>query len=448
MSVRPPSFRDWLGAQVHREDMVGSLARLEVSNIEKVKAQGFDRWLAGIVEGQILALVVDDARREHAHCLEELAASGHSESWPLWLHHQPSGEEHSARWARHRAEPHITFERFNHGLHKALRKRVERVRRLYLDTCHWIRLRDVILGRPAPTIYVALLARLRELKATDKILCPLSYPMYHELAKQSDDKTRRTMARLMDDLSEGICIQPPNQIERIELKRHILRIVLGPDAPDVGEWLWVKASGIVGEMIPMPLAKWTPEEVTLIQKVTFEGLWNLPLSAVVEFFQEKLAANDLKPLADAYNADARRYREKKVPFERVRHEETAHLFHLLRQSHYMAIAKEVWDQFPEECATAHTNGVSMQPDPMCLATLQIKAQVHAAFFVASGAMKFESNDLVDALHASVSLPYFNAVFLERPLASRLMTKPLELDRAYGTKVMWDPAEVLQWLETA
>jgi hypothetical protein len=57
----------------------------------------------------------------------------------------------------------------------------------------------------------------------------------------------------------------------------------------------------------------------------------------------------------------------------------------------------------------------------------------------------QSNDLIDALHASVSLPYFDAVFLERPLAMQLTAKPLELDRAYGSKVIWDPAEVLQWL---
>jgi hypothetical protein len=198
-------------------------------------------------------------------------------------------------------------------------------------------------------------------------------------------------------------------------------------------------------MIPVPKAKWTPDEATLIQKVVFEGQWNMPISAIAEFDREKLATNDLKPLADAYNTDARKYRENKTSFERVRHEEMAHLFQLMRKNHFEAMASEVWYQFPEECAAVQAKGVPMQPDPMCLATLQIKARVHAAFFVSSGAMKFESNDLIDALHASVSLPYFDAVFLERPLATRLMTKPLELDRAYGTKVMWDPADVLQWL---
>jgi hypothetical protein len=311
-----------------------------------------------------------------------------------------------------------------------------------------VRLRDVILGRPVASVYVALLARLRELKAADRIICPLSYPMYHELAKQSDDNTRRTMAKLMDDLSEGICIQPPNQIERIELKRHILRLILGQDAPDLSEWLWVKAFGVFGEMIPVPMANWTPEEITLIQKVTFEGLWNLPISAVAEFYEAKLAANDLQPLADAYNTDARKYRENKVPFEKVYHEEMAHLIQSLFKNNFAAMAKEVWDQFPDECAAIQAKGGTMQPDPMCLATLQIKARLHAAFFVSSGAMKFESNDLIDALHASVSLPYFDAVFVERPLATRLSTKPLELDRAYGTKVMWDPKEVLQWLASA
>jgi hypothetical protein len=151
------------------------------------------------------------------------------------------------------------------------------------------------------------------------------------------------------------------------------------------------------------------------------------------------------PLADAYNADARKYRENKTSFERVYHEEMAHLFQLLRKNHFVAIAKEVWDQFPDECAAAEDKGDSIQPDPMCLATLQIRAKVHAAFFVASGAMKFESNDLIDALHAAVSLPYFDAALLDGPMAKKLTTKPLGLDQSYGTKVMWDPRDLLQWL---
>lgn len=440
-----PSLQDWIDAQVHREDLIGSIARMKLSQLNRVRELGFDRWLAELEASAVLGLVVNDARREFARCLEELKVSGHSESWPLWLHNRLGEEDLSALWEKHRSEQHVSFEKFHHGLHKALRRRVERVARVYLDTCYWVRLRDVILGRPVADDYVVLLARLRELKAADRILCPLSFPMYHELAKQSDDHTRRTMASLMDELSEGICIQPPNQIERIELKRHILRSVLGPEAPDVGEWLWVKASGICGEMIPVPKAKWSEENVTLIQKVFLESQWNHSISTLAEFYRKHPADDVLTSLAEAYNTDAQKYREQQVPFERVWHEEMANLFKPLWENHFEAIARQVWDQFPAECAEALEKEGSIKPDPMCLATLQIKARLHAAFFVSSGAMKFESNDLVDALHAAVSLPYFDAVFLERPLAIRLKTKPLEFEKEYGATVMWNPSEVLDWL---
>ena len=57
-------------------------------------------------------------------------------------------------------------------------------------------------------------------------------------------------------------------------------------------------------------------------------------------------------------------------------------------------------------------------------------------------MRFEANDLVDALHAAVAIPYCDLLFVERPLAHRLNTKPLDLGSLYGKPITGDPAEFL------
>ena len=61
-------------------------------------------------------------------------------------------------------------------------------------------------------------------------------------------------------------------------------------------------------------------------------------------------------------------------------------------------------------------------------------------------MKFEANDLIDAQHAAVGLPYCDLLFVDKPLAHRLNSKPLDFGRVYGKPITGDPVEFLTWLE--
>lgn len=235
----PPLFDKWLSGQCHRQDLVGSLARLRVSNSSKVREVGFDAWIEGVRSGGILAHTVDQARIEYSVCAEALSANGHSPSFPL-LYRTMTEDAICETFARHRVEPEVTTQRHLHRLHKELAAQLEPVTRVYLDTNHWIGMRDIILGRQTKSEYAALLNRLRAMRKAGRVICPLSFPLFSELQKQKDDQTRRLTAQLMDELSGGACLQPPNQIERIEIKRQILRQVLGPNAPDLFEWMWTK----------------------------------------------------------------------------------------------------------------------------------------------------------------------------------------------------------------
>ena len=110
------------------------------------------------------------------------------------------------------------------------------------------------------------------------------------------------------------------------------------------------------------------------------------------------------------------------------------------------IADEILRKYPKECAAGSAGGKEKQkPDPSMLASVQILAGVHASFFAASSTMKFEANDLIDAQHAAIALPYCSALFVEKPLAHRLTTKPLDYGVVYGKPVFSDPDEFLVWL---
>lgn len=444
-----PSFSDWLLGQTHRDDLVGSLANLSLSGSQSKGERGFDAWLKELEDGIIMKSAVDDARAEYAQCVHELQAIGHSESFPIW-YRAGSEEMMAASWARHRATPDKAPEKYLHELHKALRKEVESVQRLYLDTHFWIRLLNVILGRskPADVAYATLLTRLRDLRNQKKLICPCSYPLFHELLKQNDPNTRRRMAALIDELSGSVCIQPPNQLERIELKRQFLKTILGPTAPDVGEWVWVKVSAVVGEMFPVPLSKSLPkDDVIAVRKVMIDQLWNTPLAALAEFPIDD-GEDPLESLAQAYVRDAEDYRKRSAPFDRVLMEQKAIYLEQLRKNEFGRMAKEVERQFPDECAAYQARGGNDQPfDPSILASIQIKSAVFASFIVSTQTKKIIVNDVIDAVHASVALPYFDAVCVDRGMAHRLTSAPLQFDKVYGARVFSCAEETLAWLNT-
>ena len=77
--------------------------------------------------------------------------------------------------------------------------------------------------------------------------------------------------------------------------------------------------------------------------------------------------------------------------------------------------------------------------------MQIKAGVVASWIAANRKIKFVSNDIYDALHASVAIPYVHAACFDADLAQRLTTKPLCFDTTYGVKIASAPGELEKWL---
>jgi hypothetical protein len=62
---------------------------------------------------------------------------------------------------------------------------------LYLDTNHWIHLRDVVLKKSQERLgYREILELLKILREQQRICCPISFALFLELMKQSDPNTR------------------------------------------------------------------------------------------------------------------------------------------------------------------------------------------------------------------------------------------------------------------
>lgn len=394
-----------------------------------------------------MAYAVEQAREAYAVCLVQLKSTGHSPSFPSWRTDRIVDTASADAWVRHRAEPNVTADEYVRRKRRGLREQLDKVSRPYLDTCHWIRLREVVMSDPRMNRhYVPVLAKLRALKAAGRIVCPFSFPGYVELTKQKSDDTRRAMARLIDELSDGVCLEPPNVIEQVELHRQALQSLFGRTAPDLNEWIWTKAAWVCGQALPEATA-FSAEDQNAIKKVFIDSVWSSRLVDLVEFLPKAPLPLYLDDLAEKFDHDAKAYREQKATYQRVWQEEKAHLIGRLVREELPAIADELLRKFPQECAAAMKASQGKKPpDPGMLASVQILAAVHASYFAASPNMKFEVNDLIDAQHAAVGLPYCDLLFVDKPLAHRLTSKPLDFGRVYGKPITGDPVEFLEWLE--
>ena len=65
-------------------------------------------------------------------------------------------------------------------------------------------------------------------------------------------------------------------------------------------------------------------------------------------------------------------------------------------------------------------------------------------FIMSGEA-FEPNDLTDAEHSAMALPYCDTFFCDSALAHKLKANPLRLDLGYTTKVINAPDDFLNMI---
>jgi len=266
-SPNTPLIEEWLLAQTDREDSIGIVAQRAAANRAAFSATGFDRWVAEDPEVRKSNADLEAVRSQYRQCVAEMKSSGHSSMFPQWILRGATDQMMADSFTRHSKTREVSSGIHLLRLHRELHARLRPLRILYLDTCHWIKLRDAALGNPkADPRYGEILIRLRQLKSANQIICPGSFPLLQELMKQTRDDTRRRMAELIDELSDGICLQEPESIEDTEFKRQALRTLLGSTAPDMTEWVWTKAVWVMGEVLPSGTC-FPQDQEELIQKV-------------------------------------------------------------------------------------------------------------------------------------------------------------------------------------
>lgn len=319
---------------------------------------------------------------------------------------------------------------------------------IYLDTCHWVKLRQVMLQHTKPQpAYERILKRLERLRHRERICCPLSQPLFEELMKQTDPASRAATANLMDVVSGGVCVQIWIDLIRLEWRQHVARILLGraeAEAPVLG---FTKAGFWAGEHLigQVPLPDCPP---SVGRKLYLDMRWALSFhdyQALPDFIRTP------DSMADAFVAAAAAKREqaleKRSRFSDLVQEERIALVNSMKDD-FFAILEQMCP--PTDSAVQLNVSTLMrhlvdEPTPWNMPSLQIVAGAGAAM-TAKG-QKAKPHDLLDIIHAAVAIPYCDAYFCDNPMAALLRSKPLEYHLAYNTTILSQPDEIAAFLET-
>lgn len=324
-------------------------------------------------------------------------------------------------------------------------------RKVYLDTRFWIIARDAALGARTDPAARKLLHHLRRGVANGRLVCPIGASMFLELMKQPYTPGRRIgTAELIDELSLGVSMIPPQILTGTEIYSFLLRANGDTDQYPMQELIWTKVAYVLGDTYPS-LAQLSPSKELAVQKSFFDFMWDYSLSEMVKTMADDFGPPDpfaelsretneknaehkdeLRSFPQTYDIELRGAVEVAGPI-------AADVIHQLAEKE----AGRELSPTPGERAQSVNAGCNLlyyafkKPETkLALRTLHIGASLHAAMRW-DKERKFKPNDYYDFQHATAALSYCDAFLTERPLHD-LVTRPhVSLDSINDCQVFSD-----------
>lgn len=316
---------------------------------------------------------------------------------------------------------------------QALQSEVAKKEILYLDVCHWINLRHVWLqSKKALPVYEQIVASLNRLAERQLVLCPLSVPIFDELMKQLDPRSRAATANLMDIFSQGIAVMRfedafaqqccgalTGEGHSVRFRRNSLS--------KIGLWFGDEQARA---------ACWTPDISESWDNVSIDLRWAMTVCDA-----QRLAAQGFVP-----------------PLQQREFFSTW----MGLPVHQKANPKPFWD-LSKKCRNDVVEDYAAQVVPLVEAILDgAQAEdLHASVLKVAQAMidsqdygripccevvagmcaaqvfrggKVRPNDIFDFLHAGAGIPCSAAYFCDGPMEHLLRSKVLSLDEHFGVKI--------------
>jgi hypothetical protein len=344
-----------------------------------------------------------------------------------------------------------------------LGQELEQRKSVYLDVKYWIALREVLLGRQQGTSETELLSSLRDLVSGGKAFCPISDSTFAELLKQSDPRTRKATATLIDELSRGVSIIPFEMRVGTELA-HLLHSAKSSTAVlhPVKHLIWSKLSYVLGFMHPTGTG-FDKETDLALQKDFFNHMWVLSMSEMIERIGGAMpssAYDTFASLASRLNEENARHSHELRSFQDAYLNEIQGVIHVLaadtaadfvsemieKDKGYLGeLSPEKWAIRKQELTNLLVAAIAKEPTKDVLRTLHITACIHAYVRWNKG-QQLKANDFFDFRHAAAAIGYCDVFLTERSMSAMVSAKHMALGTRYGCRVIADVEEAVEYVK--
>jgi len=330
--------------------------------------------------------------------------------------------------------------------------------RIYIDTKYWIYLRDAFLGKES-LIKIEIYKKLRDLVKNEVVICPLSPHIFLELMNIGDKEKRLSMAQVMDELSQQVCFISPLDIAGQEL----LSFVRYFQAKDKGDpifnpvkYVFTKVPFVLGEF-SLTLDGISDEQLNDMRVQFFDHLSKFTLVEMLKTIKDNFPQRKSENLIAQLNKGKDDNQDWKS-FHEVFMQEIIGLLEVVKDD----IAK-LWIYLyanDKGCSITseeiyESESVKLLSSLIYQAFDQKKINRELPFFHINASLyafirynkgqRFKENDLIDFSHTAWALPYCDAFFTEKRLHDWICNNMLEMDKIYGTRVLWREEEALNTL---
>lgn len=328
---------------------------------------------------------------------------------------------------------------------------IKTTKKIYLDTNYWIKLRDA--EKKGNSTDKELLDKLKELVRQKKCVIPISEITFWEILKQSDFKTLKDSAILIDAFSQGISLITDDERRRLEFLVY-WRKKQNKSTYESVELVWTKLSmNLLYNNLPQP------EQFDL--KIKFiEFIESITFFDMISIMEEN---NDYKPFVfkdnvDFLNEAKEKYKDQNRSFKQLFLSELGgyidcfkdSLNETMEEMYYYDNGKRITEI---EKSERDQNGLTdmmynlfkLNKVTTEFPTFSILPELSASIRWNKSRKYVDGNDTIDFLHATSALPYFDFFFTEKEL--RTIISQQKLDINYNCIVESDINKVLEILDT-
>lgn len=332
--------------------------------------------------------------------------------------------------------------------------------RIYLDQKYWIYCRDVLTGSSRNPIHNELYNLLKRGVAEGKLICPASHLILEETLKQTDPATRQLTAQVVQELSDGVTLQPWPVLYQAEILHFLMterpwKVNVIP----VEQLVWTYVGNVFGHATPI-CDEFDKNTSNAIQKAWFDFMSRIKFTTLAKALPANKAVL-YRPVAfyEQQNEQCKEHRKDFASFKQAFMIELAgaldimkpflqdaqlYLYKMYFGEKAQNVNKEETDESVRLFSNLIYNAFKMEKIENQLSGLRIMVGIHAA--IRHKGQKFCKGDHHDHLHARTALPYCNLFLTEKNLGNLLTTKPLQYDALYGCRIEWEPEKALDALK--